>query len=73
MLNAMVLSGKFHLEISYHATAFRPSRVSRLADLFLYKLLRVLSYVKDQSDVHFTPSDFAEVNISEEELKVLFE
>ena len=72
-LNAMVLSGKFHLEINYSATAFRASRIRYLADLFLYKLLRVLSHLKDQQDVHFTPSDFAEVDISEEELEVLFE
>ncbi|WP_185113959.1 non-ribosomal peptide synthetase [Fulvivirga imtechensis] len=72
-LNAMVLSGKFRMEINYNSAAFQAHRICGLADLFTKKLLEVLSYLKDQHDVYFTPSDFEEVNLNEEELKALFE
>jgi non-ribosomal peptide synthase protein (TIGR01720 family) len=70
--NAMIASGEFQLEIMYDSGLFNESTISDLAKSFSKNLTDILSYLKNEDELHFTPSDFSAVDLDEEELKVLF-
>ncbi|WEA01632.1 non-ribosomal peptide synthetase [Mucilaginibacter sp. SJ] len=71
-LNAIVIDGVFQMEIAYDSTLFKGSTISRLGESFLSNLTGILTYLKNEDDLYFTPSDFSAADLNEEDIKILF-
>lgn len=71
-LNSMIMDGKFILETSYNNQAHKESTVSQFLDSFMDNLVKVLEHIKNEKEVHFTPSDFSSVDLNQRELDALF-
>ncbi|GAB5525204.1 MAG: plipastatin non-ribosomal peptide synthetase PpsC [Roseivirga sp.] len=70
-LNALVMNGQFTLEISYHQSLFKAETIQRIGSNYLSHLVNLLDHIRQEDDVHFTPSDF-EAGLDQQELDELF-
>jgi non-ribosomal peptide synthase protein (TIGR01720 family) len=70
--NAMVIGGDFQLEIIYASALFNEFTIGELAQRFSKNLTDILSYLENEDEQHFTPSDFSAAALDEDELKLLF-
>ncbi len=70
-LNAIVMNEVFSLDIAYHETAFLDQTIHDFGANFTRNLIALLDQIRDESDVHFTPSDF-EIALDQKELDELF-
>jgi non-ribosomal peptide synthase protein (TIGR01720 family) len=68
----MVAGGDLQLEIIYAAALFNETTISELAQRFSNNLTDILSYLENEDEQHFTPSDFSAAALNEDELKLLF-
>jgi amino acid adenylation domain-containing protein/non-ribosomal peptide synthase protein (TIGR01720 family) len=71
-LNLMIVSGELNLEVNYNKKAHRESTISWFTYNFLNQLQSILDHIKEEDEVHFTPSDFGAI-ASQEELDALFQ
>ncbi|WP_367865336.1 amino acid adenylation domain-containing protein [Pedobacter sp. WC2423] len=71
--NAMIANGAFRMEIGYNSKAYHENTISNLKNVFEENLLIILQYLRDEDDVHFTPSDFTTVELVQDDLDSLFE
>ncbi len=71
-LNAMVTGGALHLAVNYNRKAHAAATIRRFTDSFFLHLGGILEHVKNEQNVHFTPSDFNAVELNQEELDALF-
>jgi amino acid adenylation domain-containing protein/non-ribosomal peptide synthase protein (TIGR01720 family) len=71
-INSFVIDGKFKAEIIYSSKIFEDATVNRLAQSFILNLSALLLHLKSEDKMHFTPSDFTEVNLDAEEIQALF-
>jgi surfactin family lipopeptide synthetase A len=72
-INAMILNDVFGAEILYNKNAHKESTISQFADNYIKNLIAILDHIKGEEDVHFTPSDFDTVDLSEDDLAALFD
>lgn len=70
-MNAMVMNGVFKLDLNYHEKAFSEKTMLDFGSNFLKKLSQMLDEIKNETDVHFSPSDFS-VQLDQQELDELF-
>lgn len=70
-LNAIVMNKIFSIELAYHESAFSDSTIQDFSSGLLRNLTRLLDQTREESDVHFTPSDF-EAQLDQGELDELF-
>lgn len=70
--NSMVLNGCLNMELLYNSKAHSHATAKALSDQFFYEISRILAHLKDQDDIHFTPSDFQDADLNQEELDALF-
>jgi non-ribosomal peptide synthase protein (TIGR01720 family) len=72
-INAMILNDVFTVDINYNKEAFKESTITSFAGNYLKNLEEILEHIKNEDDVHFTPSDFDTVDLGEDDLAALFE
>ncbi len=72
-INAMILNDVFSADINYNKEAFKESTMASFAGNYLKNLEEILEHIKNEDDVHFTPSDFDTVDLGEDDLAALFE
>ncbi len=71
--NLLVVSGLLRLEINYNQLAHRKSTIENFNNSFLAKLQMILDHIKEEENIHFSPSDFDAITISQDEIDSLFE
>lgn len=72
-LNAMIFNGVFRMEIGYNSQAYTESTLNNFKELFVGNLHKLLQHLRNEDEVHFTPSDFTEVELDQADLDSLFE
>jgi surfactin family lipopeptide synthetase A len=72
-INAMILNGVFTADINYNKEAFDESTMVSFAGNYIKSLEEILEHIRNEDDVHFTPSDFDTVDLGEDDLAALFE
>jgi non-ribosomal peptide synthase protein (TIGR01720 family) len=72
-IDAMILNGAFSADIHYNKEAFDKNTMVSFGDEYMKNLEEILEHIKGEDDVHFTPSDFDTVDLSEEDLAALLE
>jgi amino acid adenylation domain-containing protein/non-ribosomal peptide synthase protein (TIGR01720 family) len=72
-INAMILNDVFTVDINYNKEAFKESTITSFTGNYLKNLEEILEHIKNEDDVHFTPSDFDTVDLGEDDLAALFE
>ena len=72
-IDAMILSGEFSADIKYNKEVFNEAAISSFGDNYIKNLEMLLEHIRNEDNVHFTPSDFDTVDLSEEDLAALFE
>jgi amino acid adenylation domain-containing protein/non-ribosomal peptide synthase protein (TIGR01720 family) len=72
-INAMILNDVFTVDINYNKEAFKDTTMTSFADNYLKNLEEILEHIRNEDDVHFTPSDFDTVDLGEDDLAALFE
>ncbi|NIM11936.1 MAG: amino acid adenylation domain-containing protein [Candidatus Aminicenantes bacterium] len=72
-INAMVLNDVFTADINYNKEAFDESTMVSFAGNYIKNLEEILEHIRNEDDVHFTPSDFDTVDLGEDDLAALFE
>lgn len=70
-LNAMVMNKVFSVDLAYHESAFLDETIHEFGANFKKSLIALLDQIRNESDVHFTPSDF-EIALDQKELDELF-
>ncbi len=73
MLNLMIVKGELNVEIQYCSAAYQKETMERLRDSYFLKLEEILGHLRNQNEIFFTPSDFDAVDLTDEELKELFQ
>jgi non-ribosomal peptide synthase protein (TIGR01720 family) len=72
-IDAMILSGEFSADIKYNKEVFNEAAISSFGDNYIKNLEMLLEHIRNEDNVHFTPSDFDTVDLSEDDLAALFE
>jgi len=72
-INAMILNDSFKADILYNKTVLNETTMASFGDHYIKNLEEILDHIKNENDVHFTPSDFDTVDLSEDDLAALFE
>ncbi|AOM78750.1 hypothetical protein BFS30_17155 [Pedobacter steynii] len=72
-LNMMVIGGQLQLEIAFNKEAHKMSTMTTLLNSFIQHLNMILDHVRNEDDIHFSPSDFDSVEIDQNELDSLFD
>ncbi|MCE7996673.1 MAG: amino acid adenylation domain-containing protein [Roseivirga sp.] len=70
-LNALVMNGQFILDMSYHKGTFKEETIGDFGLKYMNHLVALLEQIRQEGDVHFTPSDF-EASLDQQELDELF-
>ncbi len=71
-VNALVLNGKLHVEISFNTKADEEPVTQQLAQNYRTSIELLLDFIKYEGRSEFTPSDFVAAELNNEDLDVLF-
>ncbi len=71
-LNLMVIYGKLNLDINFNRETHKESTILWFKYTFFNNLEIILEHIRNEDDIHFTPSDFDAVDLNDEELHALF-
>ncbi|PZD92947.1 non-ribosomal peptide synthetase [Paenibacillus sambharensis] len=72
-INAYITGGRLQLDIGYSTGQFRPETIRYFAEHLEQGIRDIIQHCVLTEQVDFTPSDFGTVNISQEDLDLLFE
>ncbi|MCP4219479.1 MAG: amino acid adenylation domain-containing protein, partial [bacterium] len=72
-INCMVIKGKLEFDFLYDGRRFSKDKVAGLMENIKEILDQLVTYFKEEDDVHFTPSDFDTVDIDADDLDALFD
>jgi hypothetical protein len=64
--------GSLIIGLIFNSSTFDSHDAKTLTDRLLVNIERILSYLKYEDDVHFTPSDFDTVDFDAVDLEILF-
>jgi non-ribosomal peptide synthase protein (TIGR01720 family) len=67
-INALVLEGRLNMRWSYSRRLYRPDTVNRLIGTFEKTLRRLIDYCVAIQNSDYTPSDFPDADLSQEDL-----
>lgn len=70
-LISMVIDGRLTMEARYNGKAHKESTIRWFMDAFFNNLGLICEHIKNEDELHFTPSDFS-VELDQEELDALF-
>lgn len=71
--NLIVLNNTLKIQAHYIHNEETQYVMEKIVNSFKANILEVLSYLKNEEDIHFTSSDFEAAYLDNEDLKVLFE
>ena len=71
-LNAMIVHGELHIDILYNVKAHNRETIVSFADLLLQKIKEICTPMMQKDSQQFSPSDFDSVDLTQDELKLLF-
>lgn len=72
-VNCMILHSKLHFEINYHKSLFNEITKKELKDYIVDNLNDLIFYLKSVNDICFTPSDFKDADLNEDDINLLFD
>ena len=72
-INCMVINGELNMEINYNSNVIKGETIKRLNEKYFEHLNQIINHLRNEDDIHFTPSDFDAGELDEEDLKILFE
>ncbi|MCW5515229.1 condensation domain-containing protein [Muriicola sp. Z0-33] len=67
-INAFISEGQLHLNWSFAADKYKPDTMENLTAEFEANIKNIIEYCKNKDSGEYTPSDFPEANISQEDL-----
>ncbi len=67
-INSFIIDGKLNLRWSYTKQLYKEATIQQLADKFGEAIKGIISYCQNKESGEYTPSDFPEANISQEDL-----
>jgi len=67
-INSFIIDGKLSLRWSYTNKLYKVSTIEKLADKFGETIKEIIRYCQNKESGEYTPSDFPEANISQEDL-----
>ncbi|MFA0964851.1 condensation domain-containing protein [Roseivirga sp. BDSF3-8] len=70
--NSIVTDGQLTVTLIYNEQAHDAATADKLAAGFIEHLKALLRHLREEDDIHFTPSDFAGASLDEEDLDALF-
>lgn len=70
-INTYIMNGKLHINWSYPTIAFRRSTMEALGKIFVNNIDAVITHCLQSGETGYTPSDFPEANISQDDLDTL--
>lgn len=70
-INAYIMNGKLHINWSYPTNAFRRPTMEALGKQFVNNIDTVISHCLQSGETGYTPSDFPEANLSQDDLDTL--
>ena len=70
-INTYITNGKLHINWSFPANAFRRPTMEALGKEFVNNIGAVISHCLQSGETGYTPSDFPEANISQDDLDTL--
>lgn len=70
-LISMVIDGRLTMEARYNGKAHKEATIRWFMDAFFNNLGLICEHIKNEDELHFTPSDFS-VELDQEELDALF-
>ena len=71
-IDAMIINGVYAIDFHYNSKAFGRQTMESFASNYMRNLKEILDHIRNEDDVHFTPSDFDTVNLGEDDLAALF-
>ncbi|HYE53844.1 MAG TPA: condensation domain-containing protein, partial [Chitinophagaceae bacterium] len=71
-LNAMITGGRLKLDVYYNRRAHEETTIVQFISSFLRRLETILDHIRNEREIHFTPSDFDAVKLDQAELDALF-
>ncbi len=71
-INGMVVDGKLEIGINFSTQRYCSETVKAILDKYLINLREILAHCSDSENFGFTPSDFDTVELSQEDLDLLF-
>ncbi|MCR8843803.1 amino acid adenylation domain-containing protein [Paenibacillus sp. SC116] len=71
-LNSLVMQGRLRLELMYHNEAFGQDVIRQWMDLYVQQLQAMIAHVVNEQQEQFTPSDFDTVDVTQQQLDMLF-
>lgn len=72
-VNSFIAGEILNIEMVFSKNKFTEPEISAVKENLLKNLDGIISYLKKEEGIHFTPSDFDTVELDEEDFKVLFE
>ena len=71
-VNTLVTDGCLQVKVDFHERLYQQHEIEDLLNGFLKNLTMVLDFIRNQDDIHFTPSDFEDAELDQEELDELY-
>jgi len=71
-INSMYINNKFVFKVFYDEAMISDTYMNNFIKIYINKIQSIVEYC-DNTDIKFTPSDFALADLSQEELDILFE
>ncbi|MEM9918266.1 MAG: amino acid adenylation domain-containing protein [Bacteroidota bacterium] len=71
--NLMVVRNCLKIDIQYNRNAHHRTTIERLKESFIKSIHRLLDHIREEEQIHFTPSDFDAADVKQEELDALFD
>ncbi|MBG9733430.1 non-ribosomal peptide synthetase [Paenibacillus alvei] len=71
-LNSLVMNGRLRLELMYHCEAYDQETIGHWMSVYVQQLQDIISHAANEREEQFTPSDFDTVEISQQQLDMLF-
>jgi amino acid adenylation domain-containing protein/non-ribosomal peptide synthase protein (TIGR01720 family) len=71
-MNSMIINDQLRIEINYNSNAHKKETITWFLETYIEKLNKVLTNIKHQDNIYFTPSDFDSVDLNQQEIDSLF-
>ncbi len=71
-VNSMIILNELDVMLYYNKNVFNDLEIEKFKNIYLNNIENLISHLQYDNDIHFTPSDFDSLEISEEDLSLLF-
>jgi len=70
-INAFIKSGELHSRFDFSTDFYEPSTIENLVQHFEDELRRIVEHCSSKEEIEYTPTDFAEADLNQEDLNSL--